>query len=308
MSSHRGRAPRTTGRAALLAAAMSAALILSPGTATAQPVEPVPQGAAPAPTPAQLAVWGSAAAGARGVEQSVAVLDRATGELVASVGGDEVYNTESVLKLFTAAYYLIQADGEPDADLSGALESLIEVSDNGIQSALWDYDIIPTIVERYGLSGTRNGPNASSGTWGSDRTTADDQVRFLAAAAADPLVGPFLLDTMADTQEEGTDGFDQDFGLNALTGVHGSKQGWSDPGWTPANLHSVGYTARYFVAILQTSPDASYATMRATSTATAESLAALDPPVAPPAPEPALLWSIVLGPLVRWGETLPVRD
>lgn len=301
----------TGGRVALLVAGITAALAFPSAPAVAPDAlsaraERRTVVAEAVATAAQLAEQGSAAASARGVKQSVAVIDRATGELVASVGGDEAYNTESILKLFTAAYYLVQADGQPDDDLAEALRSLIQVSDNGVQISLWDYDIIPSIVERYGLSSTRNGRNASSRTWGSDRTTADDQVRFLAAAAQDPMVGPFLLDAMADTEPEGTDGFDQDFGLNALTGVHGSKQGWSDPGWTPANLHSVGYTARYFVAILQTSPEATYATMRATATETARSLAALDPPV--PARAGPLMWRVVFGPVAEWGQALLAED
>ena len=79
-----------------------------------------------------------------------------------------------------------------------------------------------------------------------------------------------------------TDGFNQAFGFNALTGDHGSKQGWSDPGRSPVNLHSVGWTDRYFAAILQTSATATYATMRATSTRTAQLIAEAGLGGAPP--------------------------
>ncbi len=85
---------------------------------------------------------------------------------------------------------------------------------------------------------------------------------------------------MTSTAPAGADGFNQAFGFNALTGDHGSKQGWSDPGWSPANLHSVGWTERYFAAVLQTSPTASYATMRATSTHTAQLIATVLEPQA----------------------------
>ncbi len=78
---------------------------------------------------------------------------------------------------------------------------------------------------------------------------------------------------MAGTARTGDDGFDQYFGLNAQCGDHGSKQGWSDPGWSPANIHSVGWTERYFTAILQTSASAKYVTMRSTSTHTASLIA-----------------------------------
>ena len=87
----------------------------------------------------------------------------------------------------------------------------------------------------------------------------------------------------ADTPEA-SDGFDQHFGLARATGDRGAKQGWSDPGWEPANLHSVGWVDHFAIAILQTSPTASYATMRSTSTLTATLLAGdarCDSPVRP---------------------------
>lgn len=221
----------------------------------------------------QVAELGPANAAAQDVQQSVAIVDRTTGELVASYGGDEVYNTESILKLFTAAYYLVQADGAPDADLAEELRELIVNSDDDIQSALWQQDIVPTIADRFGLTNTSNGPSSSPSSWGSDRTTANDQALFLYRMSLDPEVGPTLMAAMAATGQTGLDGFNQEFGFNALAGEHGSKQGWSDPDWSPANLHSVGWTGRYFAAILQNSPTAKYATMRATSTRTARLIA-----------------------------------
>jgi len=220
----------------------------------------------------QAVEQGPVDAAANDVEQSVAVVDRITGELIASHNGDQVYNTESILKLFTAAYYLVQVDGQPDQQLRSLLTAMIAESDDSVQTELWNYDIVPTIAERYGLTNTRNGPSASPQSWGSDRTTTDDQALFLYRMSVDPMVGPLVMTWMASTAATGADGFDQSFGLASLTGDHGSKQGWSDPGWSPANLHSVGWTEHYFVAILQTSPTATYATMRATSTSTARSV------------------------------------
>jgi len=229
-------------------------------------------------TAQQAADLGTANAAAQDVQQSIAVVDRVTGELVAVHDGDRVFNAESILKLFTAAFYLLEASGTPDPELTDQLRTMIEVSDNGIQSALWDLDIIPTIADRYGLPDTSNGPNPSDGTWGSDRITAADQARFLFLMSQDPLVGPHLMTWMASTQPTGADGFNQAFGFNVLDGEHGSKQGWSDPGWSPANLHSVGWTDRYFAAILQTSPTATYATLRAASTHTAQLIASVVEP------------------------------
>ena len=225
------------------------------------------------------------AAAASDVQQSVTVVDRTDGNVLASRGGDTVYNSESIVKLFTAAYYLIQADGQPSAGTADALRTMIVVSDNGIQSDLWRRDIIPTVAERYGLTRTTNANNASARNWGSAKITADDEARFLWGMSQDPLVGPSLMQWMAAAEPTGSDGFDQAFGLNAMTGDHGSKQGWSDSGWSPYNIHSVGWTGRYFVAVLQTSYDAGSATMKQSSTATARALTDLSasrypPPVA----------------------------
>src|SRR5699024_806098 len=104
--------------------------------------------------------------------------------------------------------------------------------------------------------------------------TAHDMTTFLYHAGRDPLVGSWLLSTMSHTAATGSDGFNQRFGLNALSGEHGSKQGWGgDSYWTAHHyaIHSVGYTDRYYVAILQISatfPDPA----RATATATARAI------------------------------------
>ncbi len=131
------------------------------------------------------------------------------------------------------------------------------------------------MVARYGLTATTNAANASARNWGSGQITAADQVRFLSGMSVDPLVGPMLTRWMAAAEPTAADGFDQAFGLNAVAGDHGSKQGWSDVGWEPYNIHSVGWTGHFFVAILQTSYTATGATMKATSTSVAQVLTEL---------------------------------
>ena len=197
------------------------------------------------------------------------MLDRNTGQIVASSDGGHGFDTMSVTKLFTATYYLVQADGQPDPDLTAELEQMITQSDDSIQIALWDYDIVGFVADRYGLADTYGSGSSRPNNWGSDKTTADDMVSFLYQMANDPLVGPRLLSWMSQTEATGIDGFDQAFGLNALTGDHGSKQGWSDDGFYPRILNSVGWTGHYFVAIFERS-DESFSTMRdaATNTAT----------------------------------------
>jgi hypothetical protein len=261
-----------------LVVGLLAALLTSAAVVPATPAQAADPGV-------QETVDGAVAhAAASDVQQAVAVIDRVDGTVLASRNGDTVYNSESILKLFTAAYYLVQAGGQPDAGTAESLRTMIVVSDNGIQSALWRRDIVPTIVERYGLTGTANANNASARNWGSGRITANDEVRFLWGMSQDPLVGPTLMGWMAASEPAGSDGFDQAFGLNAMTGDHGSKQGWSDAGWSPYNIHSVGWTGRFFVAILQTSYSAGSETMKDTSTFTAQVLTDRVNAMYPPAP------------------------
>ena len=266
--------------AAVTMTALTISALTVPASQVASAQTPVADDRVGTDQTAELAVraqraadYGAANAAANEVEQAVAIVNRTTGAIVAENNGGQVFNSESILKLFTAAFYLTRAEGMPEGWLIDDLRTMIMTSDNGIQTDLWDYEIIPTIAGRYGLTDTSNGYAASPESWGSDLTTATDQAMFLYRMSIDPEVGPLLMTWMASTTPTAADGFDQSFGLAALTGDHGSKQGWSDPDWSPANMHSVGWTGRYFVAILQTSPTATYATMRATSTTTARSVA-----------------------------------
>jgi hypothetical protein len=94
---------------------------------------------------------------------------------------------------------------------------------------------------------------------------------FLYRMSIDPQVGPWLLGVLARTAPNGHDGFDQNWGFNALDGDHGSKQGWGSENWTAQRnaVHSVGYTDRWFAAVLQTGGSGTYYTMHDTATATA---------------------------------------
>jgi hypothetical protein len=220
-----------------------------------------------------------ASAAAAGITQSISVVDRRTGERVAGSGGDRQYLSESIVKLFTAAYYLAQADGRPDEALQQTLRVMIENSDDDIESELWNVDIVPSMAARYGLGHTANGPKTGPHDWGWELITADDETTFLAGMANDPEVAPLLVDAMAHAAPTAADGTDQAFGLNALTGDHGSKQGWTDAGpeWSEqAQIHSVGWTDRYFVAILETADDATFEEMTAASTAAARAVLGVD--------------------------------
>ena len=249
--------PAMAGALAFLVLAICAGLLTAPRAA--------------AGTAVQDAVDSSvAAAAADGIKQSVSVVDRDTGARVAGSGGDEQYISESIVKLFTVAYYAVEAGGQPAESMASRLRTMIIHSDDEIESALWNVDIVPSMAARYGLAHTSNGPKTGPHDWGWELITADDEADFLFKMSHDPQVAPLLMDAMANVAPTGSDGFDQHFGLNAVTGDHGSKQGWTDVGSSrQVQIHSVGWTDRYFVAILQTSTDSDYDTMRAASTRTA---------------------------------------
>ena len=196
--------------------------------------------------------------------QSISVLDRSTGrQLGRTSNADAQIASESIMKLLLAAYYLVLYGGysKTPADVRARLSYMLRYSDDATASALFTANAIPTVAARYGLSRTTNATDRA-GHWGAARITAREMTVFLYKASKDSAVGPWLIPVMAQTAASGSDGFNQKFGLNALSGTHGSKQGWgADSYWTsqPYAIHSVGYTSRYFVAVLQIGPANTYA-------------------------------------------------
>ena len=251
--------------------------LTQPGRAVATPAG-VPASTAP-PTPGFATGWAAYAASTRGVTSFISVVDRGTGEVWARTANADVQvASESIIKLYLAAYYLRLYGGHAATPVSvkNRLGYMLRFSDDATASALFTASAIPTIAAVYGMPNTSNATN-SVGYWGAARITASDVTRFLFQASRDPQVGPWLMPTLALTEGSGSGadaGFSQFYGLNALTGVHGSKQGWGcDSYWTRPTcaVHSVGYTDKYFVAILQLS-DSYPDPMRAQATATARAV------------------------------------
>jgi hypothetical protein len=211
---------------------------------------------ASAQTPAQAVASAVGNASANGVTSFISVVDRTTGAVLSQTGnaGAQVAS-ESIMKLILAAYYLRMYGGY-DRTPQGTrdrLQYMLIYSDDDTASSMFTTSAIPTIAAVYGLGSTINATDRA-GHWGAARITAADMTTFLYRAANDPWVGPWLIPVMSQTAANGSDGFDQYFGMNRLTGEHGSKQGWGcDSFWTSPQcaIHSVGYTGRYFVAILQ---------------------------------------------------------
>jgi hypothetical protein len=149
---------------------------------------------------------------------------------------------------------------------------MITVSDDRAASALWiqggDGAIVQRIAARFGL--TAVAPPTNPGMWGDTTVTAGDLARFLRAALSDPSAGPWLAHAMESAANTGADGFDQNFGMNTVTGA-GSKQGWGCCLRGVRSLDSAGFADGRIVVVLSSAPpDVSDATMRAALTATVQ--------------------------------------
>ncbi|RIJ66987.1 hypothetical protein D1871_23230 [Nakamurella silvestris] len=248
-------------------AAASPSLPVSAATATAL--------AAPQ-TPSAAINSSVAHAQAYDITSYISVVDRTTGQVVAeTANANTQVASASIMKLFLAAYYAVQAGGygKMTGSLRASLEYMIKYSDDATASQLFTASAIPSMATRYGLSNTANAINV--GHWGAARITAHDMSRFLFQVNKDGLVGPWLIPLMGQTNASGSDGFNQKFGFNALTGTHGSKQGWSSDNWTAQHnvIHSVGYTSRWFASVLQASSN-TYAVMSSTATYSAQHIQA----------------------------------
>jgi hypothetical protein len=230
--------------------------------------------AAATPTPQQAVSGGAGYSAARGITSYVTVIDRRTGTVLARTGNASTQvASESVVKLLIAAFYRVRYGTSMSATMNARLTQMIRCSDDGIASSYWTNDIVPAMAARYGLTHTANNPG-NPGYWGRTRITADDIARLLYRVDKDPLVGGWLFQAMLTATDLGCDGFNQNFGFNAIAGA-GSKQGWGGDNWTaqPYAVHSVGFTSRYLVAVLQTGNPGRYATMPGTATYTARLIA-----------------------------------
>lgn len=267
---------------AVLALALAAGLVVGLGMGNAS---------AAALTPQQAIDSGAASAAAQGVRTSASVLDRTTGKLLASRDGDTPVVSASIVKLFTAAYYITKYGA--GSSQAAAMSQMVIYSDDNIESNYWNCALVDWARSRYGLSGhTANSAYSCAGWWGTVQITANDMTRFLFNVSHDTAVWPTLSFAMLASADNGADGFDQNFGFNAQAGA-GSKQGWTDIVVSPYNysvlgLHSVGFTSKYFAAVLQTGTD--YGTMRATATRTAALISGSVVPApvvaVPPKPKP----------------------
>lgn len=206
-----------------------------------------------------------------GATLSVAVLDRATHQLVSN-GKTEIIATASVAKLFIADELLLrEAEGKGNLapEDRQALDVMLRSSDDDAAERFWAQDggdaIISQVATRYGLSSTTP---PSDGRWWNTVSSATDLIRYydmlLDGSGGLPRErAGIIVNDLAQSTPSGVDGYPQRFGIP--DGLYAEpvavKQGWmccigSD--WMHLSTGVIGADRRYIMVIesLQTSDDA----------------------------------------------------
>lgn len=217
-------------------------------------------------------------AAAAGATISVAVLDRATEQMVSS-GDGQLVGIASVAKLFIADDLLLrQAQNKTrlSAQDRAALDIMLRGSDDNAAENFWNQrggeTIITDVARRYRLTSTTA---PSDGRWWNTMSSVSDLIRYydnllngsggLPAEQAD-----VIIDDLAASTAIGVDGYPQRFGIP--DGLYAEpvavKQGWmccigSD--WMHLSSGVIGHDRRYVMVIESLQP-ADDATARATIT------------------------------------------
>ncbi len=210
-------------------------------------------------------------AAASGATLAVAVLDRATRQLVSN-GNNQIVGTASVAKLFIADDLLLHAaQGKTalSADDRQALDIMLQSSDDGAAERFWDQGggdaIITAVTTRYGLTSTTP---PSDGHWWNTMSSVMDLIRYYdmlldGSGGLSTERATIIVDDLAQSSPTGIDGYPQRFGIP--DGLYGEpvavKQGWmccigSD--WMHLSTGVIGADRRYIMVVqsLQPSDDA----------------------------------------------------
>jgi hypothetical protein len=172
----------------------------------------------------------------REVTAGVAVFDREAGRFVDQRNADLRFRSASVVKLLIALDFFW--DRGPDYDVPDAdrerLRVMLRSSDDDAASYYWEERdgaaLVERMVGRLGLTHTAGPPASHPGFWGYVAITAADTVRiyrYLLEEAPRP-VREFVMGHLHHATRNGTDGFDQYFGIASVFAPGFSiKQGWS---------------------------------------------------------------------------------
>ncbi|MGZ0147541.1 hypothetical protein ACXJJ3_10760 [Kribbella sp. WER1] len=166
----------------------------------------------------------------------IAVFDRQTGRFVQQQDAEQQFRSASVVKLLIALDFFWDRGPEyavPDADRA-RLEVMLRSSDDDAASYYWEERdgaaLVERMVGRLGLTHTAGPPATHPGFWGYVAITAADTVRiyrYLLEEAPRP-VREFVMGQLHQATRNGTDGFDQYFGIASVFAPGFSiKQGWS---------------------------------------------------------------------------------
>ncbi|BBZ45044.1 hypothetical protein [Mycobacterium parmense] len=210
-------------------------------------------------------------AAAAGAALSVAILDRATHQLVSN-GNGQVVGTASVAKLFIADDLLLRESESKTAlspDDRQALDVMLQSSDDGAAEKFWAQGggdaIITSVAARYGLSSTTP---PSDGRWWNTMSSMNDLIRYyemlLDGSGGLPAEqARIIVNDLARSTPNGIDGYPQRFGIP--DGLYGEpvavKQGWMcciGADWMHLSTGIVGPDHRYIMVVqsLQPSDDA----------------------------------------------------
>jgi hypothetical protein len=210
-------------------------------------------------------------AAASGATLSVAILDRATHQLVSN-GNSQIVSTASVAKLFIADDLLLQeSEGKTalTANDRQALDIMLQSSDDDAAEKFWDQGggdaIITQVASRYGLPSTTP---PSDGRWWNTTSSVTDLIRYyemlLDGSGGLPAErAKIIVNDLAQSTPNGIDGYPQRFGIPE--GLYAEpvavKQGWmccigSD--WVHLSTGVIGADRRYIMVVqsLQPSDDA----------------------------------------------------
>ena len=201
-------------------------------------------------------------AAAEGATISVAVLDRASNEMVSN-GNQEIITTASVAKLFIADELLLresQGDTALSAEDRTAVDDMLRSSDDEAAEKFWDQAggdaIITQVATRYGLTATTPGDD---GRWWNAISTTTDLIRYYqmlldGSGGLPPERAETIVNDLAQSTPTGVDGYPQRFGIP--DGLYAEpvavKQGWMcciGEDWMHLSTGVVGADRRYIMVI-----------------------------------------------------------
>jgi hypothetical protein len=200
--------------------------------------------------------------GEDGVQYGVAVYDRTTGKLTTGTLGASGFYSASVVKLFVVVALLyrqesgsVTLDSNDRYDITRALE----LSDDNAMDAMWERHDGPALVdEMIKLAGLHDTvlDKQNTGEWGETKISARDVLAVwdFALTKLSATDRNTVIDDTHHAANNGSDGFDQAFGLlqPPRASTVKAKQGWMIAGSTMI-LNTTGVLGtdnQYLVAIL----------------------------------------------------------